>query len=90
MNVLNPKVALFFVAFLPQFVAPGSAGIPLQMLLLGMIFMLQAVLIFCTIGYFSGAIGAWVLARPRLARYFDFLTAGVFASLGLRLALAQK
>lgn len=90
MNVLNPKVAMFFLAFLPQFVLPASGHLPLQMLLLGLIFMLQAVIIFCLIGYFSGSIGAFILARPKLARQFDRLTAGVFASLGIRLALAER
>lgn len=90
MNVLNPKVALFFLAFLPQFVVPASGRVPLQMLLLGMIFMLQAVIIFSAIGWFSGIIGKAIAARPRSARYFDWLTAGVFALLGIRLALAER
>lgn len=90
MNVLNPKVAMFFLAFLPQFVSPATGGVPLQMLLLGFVFMAQAVVIFCLIGYFAGSIGSFILARPRIARYFDWLTAGVFASLGVRLALAER
>jgi len=90
MNVLNPKVAMFFLAFLPQFVAPAAGPVPLQMLLLGLIFMVQAVVIFCLIGYFAGSIGSFILARPRIARYFDWLTAGVFASLGVRLALTER
>jgi threonine/homoserine/homoserine lactone efflux protein len=90
MNVLNPKVAMFFLAFLPQFVTPDTDHFPLEMLLLGFIFMIQAVIIFCLIGYFSGSIGRLVLSRPRIAKYFDWLTAGVFASLGVRLALAER
>ena len=90
MNVLNPKVALFFLAFLPQFVTPDTPHFPLRMLLLGAIFMAQAVVIFTLIGYFSGTIGTFILARPRLAQRFDWLTAGVFASLGIRLALAER
>ncbi len=90
MNVLNPKVAMFFLAFLPQFITPGSGSFPLRMLLLGLIFMVQAVIIFCLIGFFSGSIGNFILARPRVAKYFDWLTAGVFASLGIRLALAER
>lgn len=90
MNVLNPKVAMFFLAFLPQFVSPAAGDIPLQMLLLGFVFMAQAVVIFCLIGYFAGSIGSFILARPRIARHFDWLTAGVFASLGVRLALAER
>ncbi len=90
MNVLNPKVALFFLAFLPQFAAPDAAWFPLQMLLLGFIFMMQAVIIFCLIGYFSGSIGGFLLARPGVARHFSWLTAGIFASLGIRLALVER
>jgi threonine/homoserine/homoserine lactone efflux protein len=90
MNVLNPKVAMFFLAFLPQFVTPNSPHFALQMLLLGCIFMVQAVVIFSLIGYFAGSIGSFLLARPRIAKYFDWLTAGVFTSLGLRLALAER
>ncbi|KAF0219632.1 MAG: lysine exporter protein [Geobacteraceae bacterium] len=90
MNVLNPKVAMFFLAFLPQFVTPAPGFFPLQMLLLGLIFMVQAVVIFSLIGYFSGSIGSFILAKPRIAKYFDRLTAGVFASLGIRLALAER
>ncbi len=90
MNVLNPKVAMFFLAFLPQFVTPDTRYLTLHILLLGAIFMLQAVIIFCLIGYFAGAIGSYLLARPKLARYFDWLTAGVFASLGVRLALMER
>jgi threonine/homoserine/homoserine lactone efflux protein len=90
MNVLNPKVALFFLAFLPQFVAPAAGHLPLQMLLLGAIFMLQAVAIFSLIGWFSGVIGKQLQTRPRIAKYFDWLTSGVFASLGVKLALAER
>jgi threonine/homoserine/homoserine lactone efflux protein len=90
MNVLNPKVAMFFLAFLPQFVTPGSEQFALQMMLLGFLFMLQAIFIFCLIGYFAGSIGQFILSRPKVAKYFDWLTAGVFASLGIRLALAER
>jgi threonine/homoserine/homoserine lactone efflux protein len=90
MNVLNPKVAMFFLAFLPQFVSPKAEQFALQMLLLGLIFMLQAVIIFTIIGFFSGSIGNFILARPGIARRFDWLTAGVFASLGVRLALTER
>ncbi|MEI8356128.1 MAG: LysE family translocator [Deltaproteobacteria bacterium] len=90
MNVLNPKVTMFFLAFLPQFVAPDSKHVPLRILMLGGIFMVQGAIIFSIIGYFSGAIGSLLLTRPRIAKYFDWLTAGVFFSLAVRLALAER
>jgi threonine/homoserine/homoserine lactone efflux protein len=90
MNVVNPKVALFFLAFLPQFVSPQSGSAALQMFLLGLLFMAQAVVLFSVIGWLSGSVGNLILKRPRIARWFGWLTAGVFASLGVRLALAER
>jgi threonine/homoserine/homoserine lactone efflux protein len=90
MNVINPKVALFFLAFLPQFVTPQSGSTAGQMFVLGLVFMAQAVIVFSAIGFLSGSIGNSVLKRPLIARFFAWLTAGVFASLGVRLALAQR
>ena len=90
MNLLNPKVALFFLAFLPQFVNPASGGLPQQMILLGIVFMLQAVVIFSLIGWFSGTLGRQLQAKPQVAKYFDRLTAGVFAALGLKLVLSER
>ncbi|MEW6521074.1 MAG: LysE family translocator [Thermodesulfobacteriota bacterium] len=90
MNVLNPKVALFFLAFLPQFVPPGSDNVALQMIMLGLIFMVQGMIIFISIGLLSGAIGNYLLRKPGAARVFSWLTAGIFATLGIRLALARN
>jgi threonine/homoserine/homoserine lactone efflux protein len=52
--------------------------------------MLQAIIIFCLIGYFSGSVGNLILTRPRIGTYLDFLTAGIFTSLGIRLALVER
>lgn len=90
MNVLNPKVGLFFLAFLPQFVTGDGFNMPLQMMILGLIFMAQAVFIFSAIGFLSGSAGDMILKRPAIAKYFGWLSAGVFASLGIRLALASQ
>jgi len=90
MNVINPKVALFFLAFLPQFVSPGSGTAAAQMFILGLLFMAQAVVVFSVIGWLSGSIGDAVVKRPRSARWFGRLSAVVFASLGIRLALAER
>ncbi len=90
MNVLNPKVALFFLAFFPQFVSRDAGHVVLQMLLLGAVFMIQAAVLFSIIGWLSGSVGALVLRRPRIAKYFGWLSAGIFASLGVKLALARR
>ncbi len=90
MNVLNPKVALFFLAFLPQFAHRDAGSIPLQMVLFGLLFMAQALVIFTLIGFFSGSVGGWISKRPRAGQQFGWLAAGIFALLGVRLALAQR
>lgn len=90
MNVLNPKVALFFLAFLPQFTSRNGGSIPLQMVTLGLLFMAQALVIFTLIGFFSGSVGGWIAGRPRAGRLFAWLAAAIFAMLGVRLALAER
>lgn len=90
MNVVNPKVALFFLAFLPQFVSGRTGDTSWQIFILGLLFMVQAAVVFSAIGYLSGSVGNLVIRKPRMARYFGWLTAGVFASLGVKLALAER
>jgi len=89
MNVLNPKVALFFLAFLPQFVDPQHGSTGRQMTLLGLLFMLQGLVLFTAIAFAAGALGRLLARRPRVARTLHRLSAGLFAALGLRLALAH-
>ena len=89
-NVLNPKIALFFLAFLPQFVSPASGNAALQMLALGLIFTMLALLVFNVIAYFSGTLGNWLVRKPTFANGLRWLTGGVLVGLGLRLALPSQ
>ncbi|MCC7146180.1 MAG: LysE family translocator [Phycisphaeraceae bacterium] len=90
MNVLNPKVALFFLSFLPQFVDREQGNAGRQIFLLGLAFMAQAVVIFTALGYFAGSIGQWLRQRPGTSRILAWLAAVVFAVMGLKLALAGR
>jgi threonine/homoserine/homoserine lactone efflux protein len=90
MNVLNPKVAIFFLAFLPQFTRPDGASLAQQLLVLGVSFALLAFLVFSTVGACSAILGNWIRARPRFARALDYVVGSVFILLGLRLALATS
>ena len=90
MNLLNPKVALFFLAFLPQFVSPQSDRVALEIVFLGLLFMVQGVVIFTLIALLSGYVGDYLTRKPKVSRLFAWLSAGIFASLGFRLALAQR
>ncbi len=85
-NVMNPKVTLFFLVFLPQFVDADSKP-EIQMALLGVIFMLQTAVIFGAIGLSSGFIGQWLLRRPRTGIWLNRLAGMVFILIGVRAAL---
>ncbi len=90
MNLLNPKVALFFLAFLPQFASPAYGSVPLQLVLLGALFMVQATVVFTLLALFAGTAGQYLGRRPGATRWLHRAAAGVFAGLALRLALAAR
>ena len=89
-NVVNPKVALFFIAYLPQFVDPARGAVWPQMLTLGIVFAMQTTVIFGSLGWVSGSIGARLQGRPRLGLWLDRGTALLFVAIALRLALAAR
>lgn len=89
-NAINPKVALFFLAFLPQFVDPGRGSAAAQTALLGTLFAAQTVLIFGAIGWYAGTLGGWLRGRPAVGRWLDRATGLLFIGLGIRLALAER
>ena len=88
-NAINPKVVLFFLSFLPQFVVPAQGSVPLQMAVLGLVFTLQAAVLFGALGWFAGGIGQWLQRRPRAGLWLDRASGVVFVGLGLRMALAR-
>lgn len=88
-NAINPKVILFFLAFLPQFVDGARGHTGWQIMQLGMVFTVQAALIFALIGWFSGAIGERLARRPRLALWLDRAAGGIFVLLGARLIVGR-
>ncbi|HQP48307.1 MAG TPA: LysE family translocator [Spirochaetota bacterium] len=90
MNVLNPKVALFFLAFLPQFVNNAAGSVPLQIVLYGIIFIVLVIIIFGLFGYFSGSVGQKLLKNEKFSSRMSVMSALVFIGLGLKLAFAQS
>jgi threonine/homoserine/homoserine lactone efflux protein len=86
-NVLNPKVTLFFLAFLPQFVNMQAGHVGWQMALLGAIFMVQTVVIFGAVALFSGWLGAWIRRKPAIGQRLNIFAGVTFIALGIRVAL---
>jgi len=89
-NAINPKVALFFLAFLPQFVPAGSAHAAGQSAVLGLVFAVQTVLVFGLLGWFAGTVGGWLQRRANFGRRLDQATGVLFIGLGLRLAVETR
>lgn len=88
-NSINPKVVLFFLSFLPQFVVAERGGVSWQTAQLGLLFTLQACLLFGLLGYFSGAVGKWINRNPRAGLWLDRAAGTIFVGLGVRLITAR-
>jgi threonine/homoserine/homoserine lactone efflux protein len=88
-NVLNPKIAIFFLAFLPQFVDQGRGQVPPQMAILGLTFAFFGLCFLAVIGYSAGAIGGWLTRRPTTAHFLRRVAGGILIGLGVRLAFTR-
>jgi threonine/homoserine/homoserine lactone efflux protein len=89
-NVLNPKVALFFLAFLPQFVNTRGGNTALDIVLLGMIFNVGGTLVNLAVASTGGLLGNLLRSNPRIARIQQRFTGAVFVGLGLRLGFSRQ
>jgi threonine/homoserine/homoserine lactone efflux protein len=89
-NLLNPKVALFFVAFLPQFVDLNSPHHSTHMIGLGLIYALMTIAFLSILGIFAGLIGAWLKSKKSLAGKVRWVPGLVLIALGVRLLVSQR
>ncbi len=90
MNALNPKVSMFFLAFLPQFVSANSPTMTLDLAKLGLIFALMTAVIFTLGGIAAAWIGTKLRRNATIRKALGWLTATVFAAIGLRLLVLQR
>ncbi len=89
-NLLNPKVVLFFAAFLPQFVDPKRGSIPLQMATLGILFSVAGVTWNTVVGLISSVAVDWLQKHPAAARFQQRFAGVIFIGLGVRIALMER
>jgi len=90
MNVTNPKVSIFFLAFLPQFADPTRGPLALQLMLLGGVFILATVLVFGGVALLAGSLGQWLNRSARAQRVMNRIAGTVFAGLALKLAMTDR
>jgi threonine/homoserine/homoserine lactone efflux protein len=89
-NILNPKLSIFFLAFLPQFIAAEEGHPLLRMLQLSAAFMAMTFAVFVVYGLFAAKVRDRIVTRPKVMRWLRRAFAGGFAALGARLALAER
>jgi threonine/homoserine/homoserine lactone efflux protein len=89
-NILNPKLSIFFLAFLPQFVSADEAQPVARMLELSAVFMLLTFVVFVGYGLFAASIRTHIISRPRVLTWMRRTFAAAFVALGARLALAER
>lgn len=89
-NILNPKLSIFFLAFLPQFIAAGDPAPVWNMLLLSGVFMLMTFAVFAVYGLLAASVRDHIVTRPRVMTWLRRTFAAAFAALGARLALTDR
>ncbi|MCM3789898.1 LysE family translocator [Domibacillus indicus] len=90
MNVLNPKVSLFFLALFPQFIDHTAGSITMQMIVYGFIFLIQALILFTLISVFAGKIGEFLRKSPSVSRKMNIIQGSIFTLIGVKIAFSQK
>lgn len=90
MNITNPKVSIFFLAFLPQFTHPEHGHLPLQMAILGGLFILATLVVFGAISLLAGGLGAWLRRSPQVQQWLNRAAGTIFAVLAIKLAVASR
>jgi len=89
-NILNPKLSIFFLAFLPLFVSPNTSSPIFQMFILSIVFMAMTLIIFILYGISANGVRRYVVNSPRLIVWLQRSFAAIFAALGAKLAMTEQ
>jgi threonine/homoserine/homoserine lactone efflux protein len=89
-NIANPKITIFYFAYLPQFIPAGSGNPMATLLLLGTVFAVLTFLVKGPIGYGAGILSTWLRSRPTVLHWINRVSGGVLVALGVKLALARQ
>jgi threonine/homoserine/homoserine lactone efflux protein len=90
MNILNPKVSLFFLALLPQFVNPAQGHVAFQMLILGIVFLVQALVLFSLFSIFAGKVRKLIIGQPAIAKRLNMIQGILFTFIGIQIAISKQ
>jgi len=89
-NISNPKIAIFYFSYLPQFVVPSSGNETFQLFVLGLLFAVLTFVMKAPLGYISGLLSLWIKSRPSVLKYIHKTSGIIFIGLGLNLALEKR
>jgi threonine/homoserine/homoserine lactone efflux protein len=90
MNVTNPKVSIFFLAFLPQFADPKRGFLSLQIMILGSVFIISTLLVFGSIAILAGSLGEWLSRSEKTQKIINWIAGSVFVGIALKLLTAER
>jgi len=90
MNITNPKVSIFFLAFLPQFVNPDKGAVVIQFMILGGLFIIATIIVFGSISLLAGAIGDRFRKSTQAQKWLNWMAGAIFTGLALKLLVSQQ
>lgn len=90
MNVTNPKVSIFFLAFLPQFADPQRGSLTMQLMMLGGTFIISTLIVFGSIAILAGSLGEWLIRSEKAQKIMNWIAGSIFIGIAIKLITAER